>query len=140
MIVWLTGHSGSGKTTLAQLLVAREWINLDGDDMRNSISEEDFSKEGRRKHNLRVARLAKVLSRQQHDIVVSVIAPMREVRKEIDKICNPIWVYLKKRVLDRKDHFYEESNHYLTIDMNRLSIEEAYNRLIDFLGENSEGF
>ena len=92
-VVWLTGQSGSGKTTLAGAIKARSnnVVILDGDDMRESISGEGFSAEDRHAHNLRVARLAQVLSRQS-PVVVSVIAPFRQTRSEIDHIISPLWV------------------------------------------------
>ena len=108
-IIWLTGHSKSGKTTLAHVIkTAVDCVILDGDEMRDSISlGVGFSKEERRNHNLKVARLAKVLSKQTN-VVVSVIAPMVDVRKEITEICDPVWIYVKRNIPDREGHFYEE--------------------------------
>lgn len=96
-VVWLTGQSGSGKTTLAGAIKARlsSVVVLDGDDMRESISAEGFSAEDRHAHNLRVARLAQVLSRQS-PVVVSVIAPFRETRGQIDQIVSPVWVLCRR--------------------------------------------
>src|SRR6185436_1892713 len=75
-IVWLTGQSGSGKTTLANAIKDElgSVVILDGNEMRESISAEGFSPDDRHAHNLRVARLAQVLSKQAI-VVVSVIAP-----------------------------------------------------------------
>ena len=127
MIVWLTGQSGAGKTTLAKKITKDLWcVNLDGDEMRESISlRAGFSKEDRKEHNLRIARLAKVLDRQEHLIIVTVIAPMEEVRKEITKICNPYWVYIKRTLPDREGHFYEEPKDYFTLDHDKLSVKES---------------
>jgi len=116
-IIWLTGESGSGKSTLTKAL-QKEWpcICLDGDDMRKSISlGAGFSREDRTEHNLRVARLAKVLS-EQMNVIVAVIAPIRKVRAEIDKICSPKWIYLKRTLPEREGHFYEEPTDYFTIN------------------------
>lgn len=111
-IVWLTGQSGSGKTTLAGAI--RESLGdvliLDGNEMRESISAEGFSREDRHAHNLRVARLAQVLSKQSL-VVVSVIAPFPETRAEIDRLIAPIWVLCSRR--DQKhgpDYPYELPN------------------------------
>ena len=93
-IFWLTGESGAGKTTLA-IPLAKELnaVLLDGNEMRGSISVNiGFSKEERAEHNYKVARLANILSKQMN-VVVSVIAPSKEVREKIDKICSPIWIY-----------------------------------------------
>lgn len=97
-IVWLTGQSGSGKTTLADAIKTRlsNAVVLDGDDMRQSISVEGFSAEDRHTHNLRVARLAQVLSRQS-PVIVSVIAPFKETRREIDQIIAPVWVFCRRK-------------------------------------------
>lgn len=123
-IIWLTGNSGAGKTTLAT--AARKQFNeaayrgplqhrvivLDGDEMRASISiEETLSADDRRKHNLRVARLAKVLQSQGFLVVIAVIAPFRSVRAEIDRTCAPVWVYVERSGLSSPDRPYEPPEH-----------------------------
>ena len=96
-IVWLTGQSGSGKTTLANALRMElgNAVILDGDEMRESISAEGFSREDRHAHNLRVARLAQVLSKQSV-VIVSVIAPFAETRNEIARLIAPVWVLCER--------------------------------------------
>ena len=97
-IIWLTGQSGSGKTTLAHELrsLIGNAVVLDGDDMRESISNEGFGPADRHAHNLRVARLAQVLSRQSV-VIVSVIAPFAGTRREISELIRPLWVYCVRR-------------------------------------------
>jgi hypothetical protein len=92
-IVWLTGQSGSGKTTLGECIKSLfgTAVILDGDEMRDSISSEGFSRKDRHAHNLRVARLAQVLSKQSL-VIVSVIAPFADARSEIDNLISPLWV------------------------------------------------
>ena len=140
MIIWLTGHSGAGKTTLAIKLIQddKSWIMLDGDELRQSISIEcGFSRKDRRLHNLRVARLANILS-QQKNIIVSVIAPLKAVRQEIDNICHPIWIYVKRTIPRTKGHFYEEPTDYFIIDNNILNKELAYRELKYIIKEYNE--
>jgi len=129
-IYWLTGHSGSGKSTIARILQKEiDCVVLDGDEMRECISlGVGFSRNERRVHNIKVARLAKVLSRQKM-VVVSVIAPMKEVRKEIEKICEPVWVYVKRTLPKRKGHFYEEPEGYFTVDHDKLSAKESAEKI-----------
>ena len=133
-IVWLTGQSGAGKTTVAEAL-QKEWpcTILDGDAMRLSISlGAGFSKEDRTKHNLRVARLAKVLS-EQGNVVVSVIAPMACVRDQIGKLCDVTWVYVKRTLSPKEGHFYEEPENYFTLDHDRLGVGDSVVELLEFL-------
>lgn len=130
-IIWLTGNTGSGKSTLASAL--RRHLNavvLDGNEMRESIStEEGFSKTDREMHNLRVARLAKTLAKQQV-VIVSVIAPFIATRNAIDKIAKPFWVYVKRD--DRSPQYtikgdtpYEEPlNPDLTVHVSAESVVE----------------
>lgn len=133
--LWLTGHSQVGKSTIANALKQEiDCINLDGDEMRSSISlGAGFSREDRLEHNLRVARLAKVLS-EQKIVVVSVIAPMVEARKMIDDICSPIWIHICRDVPAREGHFYEVSPEYPVLNTNKLSVPECVKKVREIAG------
>ncbi len=145
-VVWLTGNTGAGKTTLSRglqsafeqktdHLLFRRILVLDGDEMRESIStQETLTAEDRRRHNLRVARLATVLQRQGFLVIVAVIAPFVAVREEIDAICHPLWIYVKRSGLDAPHKPYEEPKvPHLIINNDELSIEEARDKVVDFL-------
>ncbi len=149
-IFWLTGNTGAGKSTLAESVerhfnlstpawhsAARRLVVLDGDEMRDSIStEEDLSPEGRKKHNLRVARLAKLMQSKGFLVVVSVIAPFEKVRGEISTICDPQWVYVKREGLASEDKPYEEpTKPDCTIDHDVLDAAEASKALVEFIVE-----
>lgn len=125
MIIWLTGNTGAGKTTLAyKLNKIIDAVVLDGDEMRESISlGAGFTKEAREEHNLRVARLAKVLNRQM-DVIVSVIAPFSSTREKISEICNPIWIYLKSPDLGADKPYEEPKNALITLDQRENTVEE----------------
>ncbi len=147
-IFWLTGNTGAGKTTLATGLegyineelstdhpFARRCIVLDGDAMRATISiDETLTPEDRRKHNLRVARLAAHLQSRGFMVVVSVIAPFASVRAELDAICNPVWIYVQRSGLSAADRPYEapEQPHF-TINNDKLSINDAQSALRSFV-------
>jgi len=136
-ILWLTGNSGAGKSTLAEGLVKRfPAIILDGDMMRMSIStDKGFSLTDRLEHNLRVARLANVLRDQGHNVIVSVIAPTHRIRQEIDKICRPKWIYVKRDslVYDAERPYEPPENPDLIIDNDNLTENDAVEELWRFL-------
>lgn len=89
---WFTGNSGAGKTTLA--VRVQDAIKLDGDALRN-VWKLGFSKEDRYEQNLRTARLAKLLSEQGYDVVVSTICPYKDLRDQVQEICNCKFVYIE---------------------------------------------
>jgi len=146
-VVWLTGNTGAGKSTLAEGMKeyfnqgdqgddrARRIVVLDGDEMRATVSvDEGLSPEDRRKHNLRVARLAHLMSEHGFLVLVAVIAPFATVREELQSICDPVWVYVNRDGLGGADRPYEAPEApSLTIDNNVVSIEEGRSMLVDFL-------
>lgn len=147
-ILWLTGNSGAGKTTLAEAF-ERHWnkesaldhpwsrrvLVLDGDEMRSTIStEESLSAEDRRRHNLRVAKLAALMQKKEFFVVVAVIAPFVSVRTEIDALCNPLWIHLTREGLSAPDRPYEiPENPAHSIDNDALSKDEALVSLLAFV-------
>ena len=108
---------------------------LDGDEMRETIStHEDLSPEGRRSHNLRVARLASLLSKQGMIVLVCVIAPFEAARKEATEICSPHWIYVKRDGLDAPDRPYEPpANPELTLNHDTMTKEESLIALEEFV-------
>ena len=95
-IIGLTGQSGSGKTSLANQLRIDNTVILDGDRMRNRISNElGFSAKDRRAHNLRVAEMTKELEEQGFNVIVSLICPYKDLRDEVQKITGCKFIYLK---------------------------------------------
>jgi adenylylsulfate kinase-like enzyme len=137
-IIWLTGQSGSGKTTLAKALklLLEHAVILDGDEMRASISSEGFGPADRHAHNLRVARLAQVLSKQSL-VIVSVIAPFTQTRREIAQIIRPVWVFCSR--LEQalgSDYPYEppdESEIDVIADGDRISAEDCALKIVELI-------
>lgn len=138
MIIWLTGKSGSGKTTIAKGFIKRfdhPPILLDGDEMRQTISlGAGFSKEEREAHNLRVARLAALLSNYGHKVLVSVIAPFPDARDKVQKLCAPIWVYVERpSLIDDPNRPYEAPKAYAhKINTDDLNERDSVKSLVDF--------
>lgn len=136
-IIWLTGNVGSGKTSLAYLLKDRlNAIILDGDEMRASISlGAGFSKKEREEHNLRVARLAKVLCEQGHNVVVSVIAPFSSTRAKITKLIDPYWIYIKGGETGKDKPYEIPKKPNLIIDPTEESLLSSMEKIVKEVGD-----
>ena len=82
-VVWLVGLSGAGKTTIAEAAAKRYGAELlDGDTIRDFFSNHDFSREGRERHLLGIARMAAMISKHT-DVLCSFITPYEDVRERI---------------------------------------------------------
>lgn len=138
-IFWLTGNSGAGKTTVSKLVQKHmpNCIILDGDEMRRTIStEEGFSPEDRRRHNLRVARLADLLASQGFVVLVAVIAPFTTVREELGAICDPHWIYIKRSGLEHENKPYEPpASPHLVLDHDAMDAFNSSAKLYDFISQ-----
>lgn len=111
MILWLSGNSGAGKTTLATFLKDghKDVIHLDGDMERQTIcSDLGLSKMDRWENNLRIARFAKLIEDSGFNVIISVICPYKELRKEVKKITGCTFLYLLERGKQGKEYPYEK--------------------------------
>lgn len=94
-IYWFHGNSGVGKTHLALHYDKPNKIVLDADDFREVWTDLDFSKKGRWEQNIRLAKLARLLSIQGYNVCIASICPYANLRREINKIIpRVIWVYV----------------------------------------------
>lgn len=102
-VFWLFGRSGAGKTTLAKRLrdgLADRTIPivyLDGDDMRATLcSDLGFKSEARLENHRRIAEIARLLTGQGLNVVVSTMAPEHQQRDLVAKILGDrlIWFYI----------------------------------------------
>ena len=85
-IVWFTGLSGAGKTTIAMAAADRFGCEvLDGDTIRDFFANRDFTREGRERHLLGIAKMAKMMSKHT-DVLCSFITPYEDVREKILEI------------------------------------------------------
>lgn len=109
MILWITGNSGSGKSTLAKTLKRQRAYNvwLDGDALRKVYPGLGLSKEDRWEHNMRMARIAKLLNEQENDVVLSSICPYRELRDAIRRIIPVQFVFLSGGHEPSEEYPYE---------------------------------
>ena len=84
---WITGLSATGKTTLSNLLVEyirstnKKVIRLDGDELREVLADEAYTREERISLGMRYARLCKLLSDQGIDVVIAVIGLFKELHE-----------------------------------------------------------
>ena len=93
IIIWFTGMSGSGKSTLTQGLanhlrkLGQEVVIFDGDTIRERINKHlGFTKQCIIDNNLSIIDLCKEGQFQYDYILVAVISPFEQTRKEARRI------------------------------------------------------
>ena len=95
-IIWLTGMSGSGKSTLSARLKKQLQKKdysvqiIDGDSIRDDYTTKlGFGRQDVLTNNLNIAQKCLELRNNCDVILVPVISPYQEVRREVRKLLNP---------------------------------------------------
>ena len=84
---WVTGLSSAGKTTISKLLVdnlrsrGENVILLDGDELREVLSNNIYTPKDRLKTALKYSKLCSIIVKQNVNIVISVIGLFKEVHQ-----------------------------------------------------------
>jgi adenylylsulfate kinase len=114
MIYWFTGQPGHGKTVLAKLLkeyIEHNYLNkivmhIDGDDLREILINKDYSKQGR-ENNIKTAQnIALYLDNKGVDVVVSLVAPYRQLREDFKSRCNVKEIYVHTTETRGREQFH----------------------------------
>jgi|SRR3989338_2722093 len=160
-VIWMTGLPCSGKTSISRVLC--NYISnlaiLDGDELRQWLSPNDFSTGSIILHNKKVAHLAKLLLTHKIPVCVSLVSPFSKNREDARKIIdsnNFIELYVKceRSVCEQRDvkglykkaragllkDFLGIDNRYeipknpdLIIDTENYSIEQNVQKIVNHL-------
>ena len=144
MIYWFTGQPGHGKTTLAKALIAHlraqgiKPFHVDGDDLRALTANADYSRAGREANIRRAQTIAHYLQNQGRTVVVSLVAPYRDIREELKASAEVTEVYVhtteQRGREDRQATDYEAPlENFIDINTTGRSEEDSLNELLDRL-------
>lgn len=162
-VLWFTGLSGSGKSTISERLYeimkeeGLEVEHLDGDAIRDIFPKTGFSREERNAHIKRVGYLASRLQAHNVFVIGSFVSPYKEAREFVRNLCEDFTeiyistpfeecerrdvkgLYAKARAGEIKnftgldDPYEAPENPELEIDTTNLTLDEAVQRVIDYL-------
>ena len=147
MIYWFTGQPGHGKTVLAKSL--KEYIeynyshkqvfHVDGDDLREILVNKDYSKQGR-ENNIRTAQsIALYLDNKGYDVVVSLVAPYKELREEFKSRADVKEIHVHTTEERGREQFHVQdyetpTENFIDVDTTDDSPESSLVYLINKLG------
>jgi len=148
MIYWFTGQPGHGKTVLCNHLkdylesnYTKQIIHIDGDDIREVFQNKDYSKEGRIKNITFAQNLAHFCNHKGFDVVVSVVAPYKEVRDLFKEKMGSemVEVYVHTTEIRGREQFhvaeYEApTENFVDIDTTEESPEGSLVELVNQIG------
>lgn len=144
MIYWFTGQPGHGKTTLAKALIAHlkaqgtEPFHVDGDDLRALTSNADYSRAGREANIRRAQTIAHYLQNQGHTVVVSLVAPYRNIREEFKAATQVTEIYVHtseargREEKHAKDYEAPETD-FIDVDTTEKSVGASLTELLAIL-------
>ena len=141
MIYWFTGQPGHGKTTLAKAMLDHlaaegiEAFHVDGDDLRALTTNADYSRGGRENNIRRAQLLAHYLQSKGHTVVVSLVAPYRDIREELKAAAEVTEVYVhttetRGREEKHASDYEAPLTNFINIDTTGKSVEESLQEVI----------
>ena len=141
MIYWFTGQPGHGKTTLAKAMLDHlaakgiEAFHVDGDDLRALTTNADYSRGGRENNIRRAQLLAHYLQSKGHTVVVSLVAPYRDIREELKAAADVTEVYVhttetRGREEKHASDYEAPLTDFIDIDTTGKSVEESLQEVI----------
>jgi len=160
-VIWMTGLPCSGKTTLSKKLKEKipNLAILDGDEIREWFSSQNFTKEGISQNNKSAAHVAKLLYNYNIPVCVALVSPYEDDRKNAKSIISNngfLQIYLKcsNETCEQRDvkgmykkardgiikNFLGIDNRYespqdsdLVLDTENHNVDECSEKIISFL-------
>jgi adenylylsulfate kinase-like enzyme len=116
-IYWFTGQPGSGKTVLSLRLkeyleqeYGQEVFHIDGDQLRLLFKNINYGREGREENIKRAQDIAKFIHSQGYDVIVSLVAPYKEMRDKFKEELKTGFVefYVHTTDIRGREHFHTD--------------------------------
>jgi adenylylsulfate kinase-like enzyme len=125
MIYWFTGQPGAGKTVLANKLkeILPNAFRIDGDEMRELFTNKDYSINGRVKNVATAQRIAHYLHNQNHDVIVSLVAPYIDQREEFKTLLDDSIVEFYIHTTEARDRDHWKAEAYVAPKTNFVDID-----------------
>ena len=123
MIYWITGKSSSGKTVYAKRLkrqfedLGAKVLLLDGDEVRDFNSIQDFSDDARERHIMTIAKFAAIAERQGFIVIIALLSPKKKWRMRARKLFN------KSTLIYMPGGFLWEGTEYEIPDSEEMMVE-----------------
>jgi len=145
MIYWFTGQPGHGKTTLAKAMLAHlqgqgeDAFHVDGDDLRALTTNVDYSKEGREENIRRAQMIAQYLQSKGQTVVVSLVAPYRDLREDFKARAEVTEVFVHtSEIRGREDKHakdYEAPiSNFIDVDTTSKDVESCLHEVLEAAG------
>jgi adenylylsulfate kinase len=149
MIFLFTGQPHAGKTTLARYLHSfllensiKNTFLIDGDDLRKINNNKDYSEQGRRSNITQAFSIAKYLDSLNHDAIIALVSPYKDMREELKANSNVVEVYVHTTERRGREGFHVENyepptENYINIDTTDVdelsSMNELFNHIQKFI-------
>ena len=146
-IYWLTGQPGAGKTVLSLMLktvLEKEYnqkvFHIDGDELRRLFNNQKYGREGREENIKRAQDIAKFILAQGHTVIVSLVAPYKELREnfknELDNLIVEFYIHttdIRGREHFHTDEYEQPTENYIDIDTTNVEPQISLNKIIENL-------
>lgn len=143
-IYWFTGQPGAGKTVLALMLktvLEKEYrqnvFHIDGDELRKLFNNQKYGREGREENIKRAQDIAKFLLAQGYDVIVSLVAPYKELRENFKYDLKNLLVefYVHTTDIRGREHFHTDeyegpTENFVDIDTTNVEPQISLNEII----------
>ena len=146
-IYWFTGQPGAGKTVLSTMLKTflekenkQKVFHIDGDELRKLFNNQSYGRVGREENIKRAQDIAKFILAQGHTVIVSLVAPYKELRenfkKELDNLIVEFYVHTTN--IRGREHFHTNeyeipTENFVDIDTTNIDQQISLNKVIENL-------
>ena len=143
-IYWFTGQPGAGKTVLSLRLkkyleqeYGQEVFHIDGDELRVLFKNINYGREGREENIKRAQDIAKFIHSQGYDVIVSLVAPYKEMRESFKYDLKNLLVefYVHTTDIRGREHFHTDeyegpTENFVDIDTTNVDPQISLNEIV----------